>query len=87
MLDIGPAICYIIFCINSNMEKELNKRLIIMTKSKKYGIYYRSHNKWTGPYVGLTFTKYMENRTPTKEDIKYIKNNILKTRIQIRAIA
>lgn len=52
----------------------------------RYGIFYRSHDKWTGPYAGKTFTKYALSRQPVAGDVKYLKNNVLKTRIQLRPV-
>jgi len=56
-----------------------------MSKSNKqrFGIFYRSHNEWTGPYAGLSFTKYSLNRSPAKKEISWLKNYVLKSRIKI----
>ena len=55
-----------------------------MTKNKnRYGLFYVSNGKWVGPYCGVTFTKRNLNRNPIKEDIKYFKNRVLKSRVAI----
>lgn len=59
-----------------------------MAKSNKqrFGVFYRSNGRWAGPYGGLSFTKYMLGRQPLVGELKFIKNNILKSRIQIRPV-
>jgi len=52
----------------------------------RYGVFYRSNGRWTGPYAGITFTSYTLKRQPVRGDIKYLKNEILKSRIQIRPV-
>ena len=58
-----------------------------MSKEKKqrYGIFYKSHGEWTGPYAGLSFTKKSLKRNPVKSDVNWIKN-ILKSRIELRPV-
>jgi len=53
--------------------------------TKRFGIFYKSHGKWTGPYAGATFTEYSINRNPIKSDIKDLKS-ILKSKVQIRPV-
>jgi len=57
------------------------------TKQTRYGIFYRSNRKWTGPYNGITFTKYTWNRNPMKTDLNDIKNNVLKSRVKLLPVA
>ena len=59
-----------------------------MAKSKKqrYGIFYKSHGKWTGPYGGVTFTKHTLARKDSQYDLNWIKNYVLKTRIKLRPV-
>ena len=52
-------------------------------KAKKYGVYYVSHGKWIGPYLGKTFSQSAINRNPFKSDIKVLKNRILKSRVKL----
>ena len=50
----------------------------------RYGIFYRSNGRWTtSPYMGVTFTQYTINRRPLTEDIRMLKNKVLKSRIKI----
>jgi hypothetical protein len=62
-----------------------------MTKQKKqqqrYGIFYRSNGRVTGPYRGWTFTKYSASRNPIKQEIKDIKNYVLKTRVGVLPVS
>lgn len=61
-----------------------------MSKSKikqRYGVFYRSNGNWTGPYAGVSFTKYTLTRNPVAEEITRIKNNVLKSRIQLRPVS
>ena len=56
------------------------------TKSNNpyYGIYYISHGKWTGPYMGKTYTLRGLTRQPLKDGLQWLKNKHLKSRIHIR---
>jgi len=56
------------------------------SSKQRFGIFYRSHGKWTGPYAGLTFTQYSLSRKPVSSDIKWLKNRTLKQRIQLRPV-
>jgi len=59
-----------------------------MTKSKqqRFGLFYRSNGRWTGPYAGMSFTAFSLKRNPVKGDVSWLKNYILKSRIQLRAV-
>lgn len=59
-----------------------------MAKSSKprYGIFYKSHGKWTGPYDGVTFTFYTLKRQPVRGDIEWLRKNVLKSPIQFRQV-
>ena len=61
---------------------------ISMAKSNKprYGIFYKSHGKWTGPYDGVSFTKYTLNWRPIKYDVEWLRREVLKSLIQIRPV-
>lgn len=63
-------------------------RNIVMAKSTKprFGLFYRSNGRWTGPYAGLSFTNYTLNRQPLRGDVSWLKNYILKSRIQFRKV-
>lgn len=63
------------------MSKQTKK-----TNQKRYGIFYRSHGKWSGPYQGLTFTEYSIGRNPIKGYISMVKNYRLKTRVKIKSV-
>ena len=63
---------------NINMSKKQNK-----SQQPRFGLFYRSHGKWTGPYAGKTFTAYSINRNPMKADMAELKNRVLKSRVQI----
>ena len=52
-------------------------------KAKKYGVYYVSHGKWIGPYLGKTFSKSAIDTLPFKNDFKVLKNRILKSRVKL----
>jgi len=66
---------------SQNKQKEI---VMKKSKSKKYGIFYRSNGRWTAtPYAGFTFTKKQWERPSLKKDIKEVKNKILKSRIKI----
>ena len=53
-------------------------------KPQRYGIFYRSNGRWTStPYAGVTFTKYTISRRPINEDIRDLKNRVLKSRVKI----
>ena len=59
-----------------------------MAKSNKprFGLFYMSNGRWTGPYGGMTFTKHTLNRQPISGDVQWLKNRVLKSRIQIRKV-
>ena len=67
---------------------EPNNTDTYMRKSNKqrFGVFYVSHGKWTGPYAGMSFTKHMLSRQPIKGDVSWIKNYVLKSRIQLRPV-
>jgi hypothetical protein len=50
---------------------------------KRLGIFYVSNGRWTGPYAGITFTKYTATRNPIKTDISELKNYVLKSRVKL----
>jgi hypothetical protein len=54
---------------------------------KRFGLFYVSNGRWTGPYAGLSFTQHSLNRNPIRGEIRELKNYILKSRIQIRPVA
>lgn len=62
----------------SNKQKE--------TATTRFGVYYRSHGNWTGPYAGKTFTRYSLSRRPISADLSWIKNRVLKSRIKIMPV-
>ena len=64
---------------------ETNKRMRnTQQKPQRYGIFYRSNGRWTStPYMGATFTEYTLNRRPINEDIRQIRNRVLKSRVKI----
>ena len=68
--------------MTSHTGKRKNK---IMTKKnqKRYGIYYISHGKLTGPYLGHSFTKYSIGQKRVKDYISGLKNYILKSRVEM----
>lgn len=56
-------------------------------KNTKYGLFYKSHGKWTKtPYDGMTFTAHQAKRNPIKKTITFLKNYILKNKVRIRQI-
>jgi hypothetical protein len=60
-----------------------------MTKSKqqqRYGVFYRSNGRWTGPYQGATFTKYTLGRNPVKSNIRRWANSVLKSAIKLAPV-
>lgn len=59
-----------------------------MAKSNKprYGIFYKSHGKWTGPYEGVSFTSYTLSRRPIRDDIEWLRREVLKSPIQLRQV-
>lgn len=61
------------------MSKNKNKT------ANRYGVFYKSHGKWTGPYAGATFTEYAVNRNPVKGEIALLRS-ILKSRIEVRPV-
>ena len=59
-----------------------------MSNSKnkqRFGVFYKSHGKWTGPYAGATFTKYTVSRNPIKSEVELLRS-ILKSKIQVRPV-
>lgn len=60
-----------------------------MPKSRKprFGLFYRSNGRWSGPYAGVSFTAYTLNRQPVRGEVSWLKNYILKSRIQVRRLA
>lgn len=56
------------------------------TNKTRLGIFYRSNGRWTGPYAGLTFTAYTWNRKPLKNDLKYLRNDVLKSRVRLAPV-
>jgi len=50
------------------------------TNKKHYGLFYKSHGKWTGPYAGVTTSK--KNVTNYSNLVK----SSLKSKITIRKI-
>lgn len=59
-----------------------------MGKSKnkqRFGVFYKSHGKWTGPYAGATFTEYTVTRNPVKTEIQLLKS-ILKSQVEVRPV-
>lgn len=55
-------------------------------KNKRFGIYYKSHGKWIGPFSGKTYTMTSLNREPLKSAIPWLKNYGLKSKISIRPV-
>ena len=62
-----------------------------MSKSKnkqRFGLFYKSHGEWTkSPYAGRSFTQYSLTHNPIKNDIGWLQNHVLKSRIQVRPIS
>lgn len=58
-----------------------------MAKSNKnrYGIFYKSHGKWTGPYAGATFTAYTVNCKSFTNDITFLRR-LLKSPVEVRSV-
>jgi hypothetical protein len=59
-----------------------------MAKAKnknRFGVFYKSHGKWTGPYAGATFSAYTVGLRPFKEDVAYLRS-FLKSRIEVRPV-
>jgi len=52
-------------------------------KQQRFGVFYRSNGRWSGPYSGMTFTKYSIERNPIKSDIREIRNYVLKSRVKV----
>lgn len=51
---------------------------------RRFGIFYRSNGRWTStPYAGVTFTAYTLGRNPVKQDISWLKNYVLKSRVRV----
>jgi hypothetical protein len=53
---------------------------------QRFGLFYMSNGRWTGPYAGLSFTQHSLERNPIRSDIGYIKNYVLKSRIEMRKV-
>jgi hypothetical protein len=53
----------------------------------KFGLFYRSQGRMTGPYRGITRTLRGWTRQPISGDVTYLKNNILKSRIEFRQVS
>lgn len=53
----------------------------------KFGVFYRSQGRWTGPYRGITRAFRTWQRKTTQQDLAILKNNILKSRIQLRQVS
>jgi hypothetical protein len=51
-----------------------------MKKNKKYGLFYKSRGKWTGPYAGIETSKL--NITNYSNLVK----NVLKSKILFREV-
>lgn len=59
-----------------------------MSKSKnkqRFGLFYKSRGKWTGPYAGATFTTYTVGLRPFKEDVTCLRK-LLKSPVQLRPV-
>jgi len=52
------------------------------TKSR-LGLFYRSNGRWTGPYLGVTFTPYTWGRNPLKGELRDVRNYVLKSRVRL----
>ena len=55
-------------------------------KAQKFGIFYKSHGRWIGPYLGVTFSEYSSKRNPLKDDINYWKNYTLKSKVKLMPV-
>lgn len=55
-------------------------------KTKRFGIYYKSHGKWIGPYAGKVYTMTSINREPLKSAIPWLKNYGLKSKVALRQV-
>jgi len=53
------------------------------TNQKRLGLFYRSNGRWTGPYLGVTFTPYTWSRNPVKKELSSVKNYVLKSRVKL----
>lgn len=53
-------------------------------KVQKYGIFYMSNGRWTStPYAGKTFTATSMKRSPLREDLAWLQNYHLKSKMLI----
>ena len=53
-------------------------------KQQKYGIFYRSNGRWTStPYAGKTFSERSITRSPLREDLAWLQNYRLKSKMLI----
>jgi hypothetical protein len=53
---------------------------------QRYGVFYKSNGKWSGPYQGMTMTKYTSERKSVLQEIKDLKNYVLKAKVKIMPV-
>ena len=49
----------------------------------RYGVFYKTNGKWSGPYQGKTMTKYTITRKSVLKEIADLKNYVLKAQVKI----
>jgi len=54
-------------------------------KQSRYGFYYKSRGKWTGPHEGLTFTKNESKQQWVKCELKWLRK-LLKSKVEVRTV-
>jgi hypothetical protein len=57
-----------------------------MSNKPRFGLFYISNGRWTGPYANVKFTKYTWTRNPVKTELATLKNRILKSRVKLRPV-
>ena len=54
------------------------------TRQTKYGIFYKSHGEYIGPYAGMLLSKQELTKWQKNGDLKVLKNETLRSKIEIR---
>ena len=69
----------------TNKINKINKAK--KTNKTRFGIFYRSNGRWTtSPYAGVTFTKYTLGLKPMQDDISWLRNYVLKSRVAVKPV-
>lgn len=69
--------------INGHNKKD---KQVMRKNNTRFGLFYRSNGRWTGPYGGRTFTAYSINRNPVKNTVWWLRNYVLKSRVEFRKV-